>query len=88
MALRLKSRFLSEDQQIQLMEIIQEETEMNILCIVDLDKERDALFEAAVKTQTELQEEMPGTTTAHNNNTGGTSKFIFYKGNTPFRTGS
>lgn len=68
MALAFEGRFLSEDQQIQLMEIIQEETEMNILCIVDLDKDRDALFEAAVKTQTELQEEMPGTTTAHNNN--------------------
>ena len=62
------------------MEIIQEETEMNILCIVDLDKDRDALFEAAVKTQTELQEEMPGTTTAHNNNAGGTSEGLFYKG--------
>ena len=54
MALAFEGRFLSEDQQIQLMEIIQEETEMNILCIVDLDKDRDALFEAAVKTQTEL----------------------------------
>ena len=50
MALAFEGRFLSEDQQIQLMEIIQEETEMNILCIVDLDKDRDALFEAAVKT--------------------------------------
>ena len=80
MALAFEGRFLSEDQQIQLMEIIQEETEMNILCIVDLDKDRDALFEAAVKTQTELQEEIPGTTTAHNNNAGGTSEGLFYKG--------
>lgn len=80
MALAFEGRFLSEDQQIQLMEIIQEETEMNILCIVDLDKDRDALFEAAVKTQTELQEEMPGATTAHNNNAGGTSEGLFYKG--------
>ena len=80
MALAFEGRFLSEDQQIQLMEIIQEETEMNILCIVDLDKDRDALFEAAVKTQTELQEEMPGTTTAHNNTAGGTSEGLFYKG--------
>ena len=55
---------------------------MNILCIVDLDKDRDALFEAAVKTQTELQEEMqmPDTTTAHNNNASGTSEGLFYKG--------
>lgn len=48
MALGFEGRILDDDEQEQLVDIISDSSDLNIICLIDNDKEKDRIFEAAV----------------------------------------
>ena len=63
LALSLEGRELSDTQEKEIMDIISEVTDINIVCLIDHDEERDLIYQRAVADAMNNKNKLPRTIT-------------------------